>query len=417
MEPPRIARLIGSLEQVALRLQKLAPIVAVVILIAVIAFGVYALHSLFSIRTSPFSRGLPAPGVAPALERDRGVFEQLWTASTGPAQDLAPMRPDRGGPQQLLALSHSKVARFDLQGRLLTEIAAPSGTFRLAADPHGRLPFFLATSIEAYWSWKDLGRIAKANHLTAIDPQGRTLWTYTLPADRSSVFDVLLIDVDGGRNVEILVDVGARIVCLDTSGRELWSNPGEFRLWAQFDWQADGRPDVLFLKPSGRDVAITVLSPERQQVSLAILGRYSLLHAWHMARMARDSEATIATLAMSPTPNRDGKVPDILDVYSMGGAPIGRATLPWPTRPIGRRPLATVDTDGDGIRAWITAGDDGVLYLFSADARAQEAHHTGLNIRMVTVLPNSSSADWLVIGTERGLEVWRRRANFGSAVD
>ena len=79
--------------------------------------------------------------------------------------------------------------------------------------------------------------------------------------------------------------------------------------------------------------------------------------------------------------------------------------------------MTTVDTDGDGVRAWIAAGDDGVLYMFSADARGQETHHTGVTIRRLTVVSMSESGDWLILGTDRGLQVWRRRANFPSIVD
>jgi hypothetical protein len=125
----------------------------------------------------------------------------------------------------------------------------------------------------------------------------------------------------------------------------------------------------------------------------------------------------VATLTMSSTLDAAGKAPELFNVYAMPGAPFGRARLPWPTRPIVTRPLATIDTDGDGTRAWIAAGNDGVLYLFSADATGQEVHHTGQYIRRFTVMSMSAPGDWLVLGTERGLEVLKRRPKLVSAVD
>jgi hypothetical protein len=161
---------------------------------------------------------------------------------------------------------------------------------------------------------------------------------------------------------------------------------------------------------------ITALAADRRLETVMSLEGQSSLDAWETARMARDAEPMVATLAMSSTPDAQGKMPERFDVYSMTGAPIGRAMLPWPTRPISK-PLATIDTDGDDLRAWLAAGDDGVLYLFSADARGQESHHMGMHIRRVIVVPMSGSGDLLVLGTERGLRVWRRRVHFGSAVD
>ena len=67
------------------------------------------------------------------------------------------MRPDRESPVQFLALTGKTVARFDPQGRLLSEIDVPRGTARLIADVQGRLGFFLAASSESYWNWQDHG--------------------------------------------------------------------------------------------------------------------------------------------------------------------------------------------------------------------------------------------------------------------
>jgi hypothetical protein len=391
--------------------RKGAAVAALVSLILIVGFGLYALSSLSVVRESP------APGVRPALERGGSVFESLWSAEIGTIQDLALMRPDRESPVQFLALTGKTVARFDPQGRLLSEIDVHRGTARLIADVQGRLGFFLAASSESYWKWQQMGYVAQAHHLTAIDPQGQTLWTYTLPADNSSSpFEVLLVEGDGDRGVQILVDVGARIVCLDTAGREVWSMPNQFRSWTQVDSEGNDRGSVLVLRPAGQNLEVAAFGADRRLTPHALLERRSI-SAWHVARMAEYAEPTIATFAISPTPDAAGKMPEIFEVYSMTGAPIGRTTLPWPTRPIVIRPLAAIDTDGDGVRAWIAAGDDGVLYLFSADARGQEAQHTGVYIRRLTVVPMSESGDWLILGTERGLQVWKRRANFASSVD
>jgi hypothetical protein len=399
------------------RFRKGAAIAALVVLILIVGFGLFALSSLFNSGTSSLVRQSPAPGVRPAIERGGSVFESLWSADIGTIQDLALMRPDRESPLQFLALVRKTVSRFDPQGRLLSEIDMPRGTARLIADAQGRLGFFLAASSESYWSWQAMGYVAKAHHLTAIDPQGRTVWTYTLSADNSSSpFEVLLVDADGDRGVQILVDVGARIVCLDTAGREVWSMPDQFRSWTQVDSEGDDRRGVLVLRPAGQNLEVAAFDADRRLTPHALLERRSI-SAWHVARMADHAEPTIATFAISSTPDAAGKMPESFEVYSLTGAPIGRTTLPWPTRPIVIRPLAAIDTDGDGIRAWIATGDDGVLYLFSADARGQEAHHTGVYIRRLTVVPMSESGDWLILGTERGLQVWKRRANFVSAVD
>jgi hypothetical protein len=297
----------------------------------------------------------------------------------------------------------------------MSEINVPRGTARLIADVHGRLGFFLAASTESYWNWKDLGYVSQAHHLTAIDPQGRTLWTYTVPADRSSSpFEVVLVDDD--RGVQILVDVGARTVCLDTAGRELWSMPDQFRSWTQVGSEGNDRLGVLVLRGTGRTLEVADFGADRRLTPLALLERGSI-SAWHVARMGEQAEPTLATFAISSTPDAAGKMPEIFEVFTMTGAPIGTATLPWPTRPIVIKPLTTVDTDGDGVRAWIAVGDDGVLYMFSADARGQETHHTGVYIRRLTVVSMSESGDCLILGTERGLQVWRRRANFPSTVD
>ena len=391
--------------------RKGAAVAALVSLILIVGFGLYALSSLSVVRESP------APGVRLALERGGSVFESLWSAEIGTIQDLALMRPDRESPVQFLALTGKTVARFDPQGRLLSEIDVHRGTARLMADVQGRLGFFLAASSESYWKWQQMGYVAQAHHLTAIDPQGQTLWTYTLPADNSSSpFEVLLVEGDGDRGVQILVDVGARIVCLDTAGREVWSMPNQFRSWTQVDSEGHDRGGVLVLRPSGQNLEVAAFGADRRLTPLALLERRSI-SAWHVARMAEHAEPTLATFAMSSTPDAAGKMPESFDVYSMTGAPIGTATLPWPTRPIVIRPLTAIDTDGDGVRAWIAAGDDGVLYLFSADGRGQEAQHTGVYIRRLTVVPMSESGDWLILGTERGLQMWRRQAKFASSVD
>jgi len=395
--------------------RKGAPVAALVVLILIVGFGLYALSSLFTGRTSSVVGESPAPGVRPVIEQG-GVFESLWSAEIGTIQDLALMRPDSNSPLQFLALTSRTVSRFDSQGRLMSEIDVHRGTARLIADVHGRLGFFLAASSESYWNWKHLSLIAKAHHLTAIDPQGRTLWTYTLSADNSSPFEVLLVDGDGDRGIQILVDVGARIVCLDIAGREMWSMADEFRSWTQVDSEGNDRASVVVLRPAGQNLEVAAFGADRRLTPLAVLERGSI-SAWHVARMAEHAEPTLATFAMPPTPDAAGKMPESFDVYSMTGAPIGTAPLPWPTRPIVIRPLTTIDTDGDGVRAWIAAGDDGVLYLFSADARGQEAFHTGVYIRRLTVVPMSESGDWLILGTERGLQVWRRRAKFASSVD
>ena len=192
--------------------------------------------------------------------------------------------------------------------------------------------------------------------------------------------------------------------------------PNQFRSWTQVDSEGNDRGSVLVLRPAGQNLEVAAFGADRRLTPHALLERRSI-SAWHVARMAEYAEPTIATFAISPTPDAAGKMPEIFEVYSMTGAPIGRTTLPWPTRPIVIRPLAAIDTDGDGVRAWIAAGDDGVLYLFSADARGQEAQHTGVYIRRLTVVPMSESGNWLILGTERGLQVWKRRANFASSVD
>ena len=143
--------------------RKGAAVVALVSLILIVGFGLYALSSLSVVRESP------APGVRPALERGGSVFESLWSAEIGTIQDLALMRPDRESPVQFLALTGKTVARFDPQGRLLSEIDVHRGTARLIADVQGRLGFFLAASSESYWKWQQMGYVAQAHHLTAID--------------------------------------------------------------------------------------------------------------------------------------------------------------------------------------------------------------------------------------------------------
>jgi hypothetical protein len=409
--------LIVELERRFPRFRKTASIGALVVLVLIVGFGLYALRSLSTGGTLSIVKEPPSPGVRPPIEQGASVFEQLWSAPIGTIQDLAVMRTHREDPLQFLALTRNTVARFDPQGRLLSEINVPRGTARLIADLHGRLGFFLAASTDFYWNWKDLGYVAQAHHLTAIDPQGRTLWTYTLAADRSSSpFEVLLVDADGDRSVQILVDVGARTVCFDTAGRELWSMPDQFRSWMQVDSEGDDRPEVLVLRWAGRKLEVADFGADRRLTSRTLLERGSI-SAWHVARMDEHAEPTLATFAMSSTPNAAGKTPEIFEVLSMTGAPIGTATLPWPTRPIVIRPLTTIDSDGDGVRAWIAAGDDGVLYMFSADARGEETHHTGVYIRRLTVVSMSESGDWLILGTERGLQVWKRRANFPSTVD
>jgi hypothetical protein len=407
--------LVVELERRFPRFRMVASIGALVGLILIVGFGLYALRSLSTSGTLSIVKESPSPGSRPAIEQGAGVFEQLWSAAIGTIQDLAVMRTHSEDSLQVVALTKNTVARFDPQGRLLSEINVPRGTARLIADVHGRLEFFLAASTESYWNWKDLGYVAQAHHLTAIDPQGRTLWTYTLPADRSSSpFEVLLSDAD--RGVQILVDVGARTVCLDTAGREVWSMPDRFRSWTQVDSEGNDRLGVLVLRGTGRQLEVADFGADRRLTPLALLERGSI-SAWHVARMGEHAGPTLATFAISSTPDAAGKLPEIFEVFSMAGAPIGTATLPWPTRPIVIRPLTTIDTDGDGVRAWIAAGDDGVMYMFSADARGQESHHTGVYIRRLTVLSMSETGDWLILGTERGLQVWRRRANFPSTVD
>jgi hypothetical protein len=414
--------LLVALENRFPRLKRIFPVVALVLLVLIIGFGLYALSSL---STSPLSvvNETPAPRGTPAAGQGGGVFEQIWSTTTPPIQDLALVRADKGGPPQVLALVRDKVSRFDPQGRLVNEIAVPAGTFRLTSDVHGRVGFFLTTSTESYWNWGSLRRVATAHHVTAIDLQGRTLWTYTLPAVRSSAndsvpLDVLVTDIDGARGSGIIVDLGGRIVYLDAAGSEIWSLPVESRqrFWSDVDWEGSGHFRALAVRPTRDRLEIVALSADRRLETVMSLEGQSSLDAWEAARMAQDAEPMVATLAMASTPDAQGKVPERFDVYSMIGAPVGRAKLPWPTRPISK-PLATVDTDGDGLRAWLAAGDDGVLYLFSADARGQEAHHMGMYIRRVIVVPMSGSGDLLVLGTERGLRVWRRRVNFGSAVD
>jgi hypothetical protein len=408
--------LIVELDRRFPRFRKVASIGALAVLVLIVGFGLYALRSLSPSSTSSIVKESPTTGVRPAIEQGASVFEQLWSAPIGTIQDLAVMRTNSEDPPQVLALTRNTVARFDSQGRLMSEIDVPRGTARLIADVHGRLGFFLAASTESYWKWKDLGYVAQAHHLTAIDPQGRTLWTYTLPAGRSSSpFEVLLVDVDADRGVQILLDVGARTVCLDTTGRELWSMPDRFRSWTQVDLEGNDRLGVLVLRGTGQKLEVADFGADRQLTPLALLERRSI-SAWHAAPMDEHAEPTLATFAISSTPDAAGKMPEIFEVFSMTGAPIGTASLPWPARPIVIRPLTTVDTDGDGVRAWIAAADDGVLYLFSADARGQEAHHTGVHIRRLTVV-SMSAGDWLILGTERGLQVWKRRANFPSTVD
>jgi hypothetical protein len=407
--------LIVELERRFPRFRKVASIGALVFLVLIVGFGLYALRGLSAGGTLSVVKESPSPGVRPAIEQGSSVFEQLWSAAIGSIQDLAVMRTHRGDALQVLALTKNTVARFDPQGRLMSEIDVPRGTARLIADVKGRLGFFLAASTESYWNWKNLRSVAQAHHLTAIDPQGRTLWTYTLPADRSSSpFEALL--TDGDRGVQILVDVGARTVCLDTAGREVWSMPDQFRSWTQVGSEGDDRLGVLVVRGSGRKLEVADFGADRQLTPLALLERGSI-SAWHVARMDEHGAPTLATFAISSTPDAAGKMPEIFEVFSMTGTPIGAATLPWPTRPIVIRPLTTVDTDGDGVKAWIAAGDDGVLYMFSADARGHETHHTGVYIRRLTVVSMTESGDWLILGTDRGLQVWRRRANFPSTVE
>lgn len=398
------------------------PVVAVGLLLLIVAFGAYALRGALGAVThgpdSAITRGTPAG------EQGGEVFEPLWSADIGVIQDLTLMRPDGLSGLQLLALAQrgNEIVRFDPQGRIIDRIEAPTGAFRLTADVRGRLRFFLAASIESHWSWKDLRRVTTANHLSAIDLQGRTLWTYTLTSgpgsvDRSSPFQVALLDGEADAAVAIMVDVGARLVGLDTAGRQIWSMPHDFRAWTQIDWEGTGRPGVLALRPAGHELEVAAFDGARRLTPVATLPSQSPPNGWHVARMNRMAAPTIATLTMASVPDAARRLPEIFTVYAMTGTPIGTATFPWPTRPIVTKPLSMIDTDGDGSQAWIAAGDDGVLYLFSADARSQEVHHTTQHIRRLAIMSMSAPGDWLVLGTERGVQVLRRRASLPSGVD
>ena len=85
--------------------RKGAAVAALVVLILIVGFGLYALSSLFNSRTLSVVSESPPPGVRPAIERGGSVLESLWSADIGTIQDLALMRPDRESSLQFLAFA------------------------------------------------------------------------------------------------------------------------------------------------------------------------------------------------------------------------------------------------------------------------------------------------------------------------
>jgi hypothetical protein len=409
----RIVDILVSIDRLIAALKRTAPILAVVVLVLIVGFGMFALKSLSG---HPPRAG--EPGVAEPVERGGGVFEELWTAAIGRIQDLVLTRPDAGAPLELVVLTGNRITRFDLDGRVIGRLDAPEGAFRLSGDVTGRARLILASSIESYWSWKDLRRIGTAYHLTAFDALNQIRWTHTArTGPGSSPFEALITDLEPGGEIQVIADAGARILGLDLSGHERWTMPKQFRSLVQSDVEGDRSLRVLVMRAAGRNTELEVLGADRQLRSLTAITGYSTVDFCHLAQLGSDSEPVVATLGVPSVPDADGKFAEQFGVMSLSGTPRGRAKLPWPVRPIVVRPLSTIDTDGDGRRAWIAAGDDGVFYLFSADSTGQEAHHTGSYIHRFAVVPRPGSGDLLVLGTNRGIHVWKRRSTFGSAVD
>ena len=79
---------------------------------------------------------------------------------------------------------------------------------------------------------------------------------------------------------------------------------------------------VLVLRPAGQNLEVADFGADRRLTPHALLERRSI-SAWHVARMAEHAEPTIATFAISSTPDAAGKMPESFEVYSMTGAPIG----------------------------------------------------------------------------------------------
>ena len=380
-------------------------LVAGVLLVCfIVGAGGYVTRWDRSRRSNVFSgeRGSSGPPVKASVTT-AATLERMWTSRTsGRVQSLALIRDRGNSPLEILVLAGRKILRLDAAGKKLGESVLATSPWRLEADQSGRVGIILAPSVKTHrQSW---WQVADREDLTAFDVPGNALWTYSLPPNEATHMDPLLVDLDGDGEPDILVYTGHRIVRLDRGGKEEWSVVAPVLHWAAGDFDGDGKPDVLvvdsastfqFLHDKGR------LTPGWQME-----GSPSNVFA---AVMRPGSIASIATVSTALQMNAEGRMPQMVTIYSAKGELLGSSELPFNVMPQASPPFAALNGKGDGSRFWVLSASDNGLYFFSEDGSKKDVQFMDSNVRNLLAMPQPNGGDLLITGSEGSVTAWRLR--------
>ena len=355
------------------------------------------------------------PGIAPAIG-EATLFDVAWTAPIPVnTQDLAIVAPAGGGAAQIVALAiDGVIRRYDHQGRQITMFEVQNDAFALLAGPTGGAGTFGVLSKRFERGDHPFHPRAAEVFLGARRLDGQEVWTHARPAPTNTWFRALPVVRDG--EARTLLQIGDDLALVDAAGTTRSTSPAlSCPEWTAADLDGDGESEVLVTHPAREGAEVRELD---DALGLAATPVWHTVHSGGVFAGALEvgGPVFVAAIGMATAPDANGHLPDRLQVYTGDGELVCTADLPWPVRHSGTQPILTLDTDGDGSRAWVVSGDDGRLYLYSAGCAESEVHATGRGTRVMRVLARPDG-DLLVVGESRAVRVWQRVRGRASGVD
>jgi uncharacterized protein YfaP (DUF2135 family) len=129
----------------------------------------------------------------------------------------------------------------------------------------------------------------------------------------------------------------------------------------------------------------------------------------HAAVMRAGAIASIATVSLAPQMNAEGRMPQVVTIYSAKGEQLGSSELPFNVMPQASPPFAALDAKGDGNRFWIFSGSDNGIYFLSPDGSHKDVQFMDSNVRNLLAMPQPGGGDLLITGGEGSVTAWRQR--------
>ena len=369
-------------------------LLAILILSAIVVFGVYALWQLFDRKTD----AVIVHGLPPAAG-ENSIFRQVWKAALNPPLALQ-MAPAPGRDGEFLVLNHEQVFRFNASGELRGKFQAPDNTSRIAADSSGLFRYVLLVSSTKKWTGAIDYMETTGYFLSAVDLEGKQAWKLRFEPKEVSSLDPVLADVDGARRPLVVLSASKQVFGIDSEGRIRWSS----KLWhhpqtlSATDLDGDGKPEILVALAPGRGIA-------RLDAMGRVQDTWAASEPLQRFAAVRDQSGLVFGASLRQVFGTNlGGVRFAITFFNGAGQRLQEVILPANVHTLSYAPLAPMNAGGQAV--WVTALSDGSFHVFSPDGSRSASHNTGARLRSMFVL-EQPGGDLLILGDHRGLTAWK----------